>query len=193
MKASTVAASLAAATGAVAQRPMDMSICDYYTTALLKENNATNQETLLTLVVNTAVIGNYTMPNVGIKVPGILANGTGEYEGVSLLPYFSGGLVSTNAGGMPKAVNFLDDGGAAPLMMNKVSLSSSWTFSRALLTMLFLPACQRHQLGSVPSPHPPVPVLRWSFGLLPVRQHHYAVPGRDQPVQRPQVHGPEQG
>ncbi|KAK4617444.1 hypothetical protein CLAFUW4_11822 [Fulvia fulva] len=136
MKASTVAASLAAATGAVAQRPMDMSICDYYTTALLKENNATNQETLLTLVVNTAVIGNYTMPNVGIKVPGILANGTGEYEGVSLLPYFSGGLVSTNAGGMPKAVNFLDDGGAAPLMMNKPANGTNSAQYR-LLTHLY--------------------------------------------------------
>jgi len=50
---------LAAAVGsAVAQRPADMSICDYYTTALLMNNTAANQMTLLTLVVNTAVIGN---------------------------------------------------------------------------------------------------------------------------------------
>lgn len=41
-----------------AQRPSDTPICDYYTTALLKENNATNQRTLLTLLVNTVVIGN---------------------------------------------------------------------------------------------------------------------------------------
>ena len=46
---------LAAASGAaVAQRPTDQSICDYYTTALLKENTSKNQATLLTLVVNTA-------------------------------------------------------------------------------------------------------------------------------------------
>jgi hypothetical protein len=43
---------------AIAQRPSNTSICDYYTTALLKNNTAANQKTLLTLVVNTAVIGN---------------------------------------------------------------------------------------------------------------------------------------
>lgn len=74
----------------------------------------------MTLVVNTAVIGNYTQPNVGIAVPGIL-NPNATYMGtpVNLVPYFDGSLVSTNAGGMAKSVNFLDDGGAAPLMMNK--------------------------------------------------------------------------
>ena len=50
---------VAAAVGtAVAQRPANMSICDYYTTALLMNNSAANAYTLLTLVVNTAVIGN---------------------------------------------------------------------------------------------------------------------------------------
>jgi hypothetical protein len=36
----------ATATAVAAQRPANESICDYYTTALLKENNATNQDTL---------------------------------------------------------------------------------------------------------------------------------------------------
>lgn len=56
----------------------------------------------------------------GAKVPGILA--AGEYNGtaVDLLPYFNGGLASTNTGGsMGMSQNFLDDGGAVPLMMNK--------------------------------------------------------------------------
>lgn len=48
----------AAISGAVAQRPSNTSICDYYTTALLMNNTAENQLLLLTLVVNTAVIGN---------------------------------------------------------------------------------------------------------------------------------------
>ena len=91
-----------------------MSICDYYTTALLKVNNATNQMTLLTLVVNTAVIGNYTQPNVGIAVPGILTAGTYNGTKVNLLPYFDGTLKSSNRGGSSgMSVNFLDDGGAA--------------------------------------------------------------------------------
>jgi len=111
---------LAAAVGsAVAQRPANTSICDYYTTALLKNNTAANQMTLLTLVVNTAVIGNYTVPNVGIKVPGILAPGSVNGTMVELAPYFNGGLASTNMGGMMGiSVNFLDGGGAAPLMKN---------------------------------------------------------------------------
>jgi len=38
---------------------------------------------------------------------------------VNLLPYFSGGLASSNTGGMMGvSVNFLDGGGAVPLMKN---------------------------------------------------------------------------
>ncbi|KAG9254864.1 uncharacterized protein F5Z01DRAFT_99322 [Emericellopsis atlantica] len=109
----------AAATAVNAQRPSDESICDYYTTALLKENTAENQATLLTLVVNTVVIGNYTEPNVGIKVPGILAPGTVDGEDVNLMPYFSGELATTNRGGNQGVkVNFLDGGAAEPLKKN---------------------------------------------------------------------------
>jgi len=119
------------------QRPMNESICDYYTTALLMNNTAANQMTLLTLVVNTAVIGNYTQPNVGIMVPGILASGQMQ-EGVpiDLLKYFNGSLMSTNVGGNPRSVNFLDDGGAAPLMMNKPANGNS-SAQYFLLTHLY--------------------------------------------------------
>ncbi|MCJ1472810.1 hypothetical protein MMC13_001459 [Lambiella insularis] len=122
---------------ALAQRPSDVSICDYYTQALLKENSAANQYTLLTLVVNTAIIGNYTMPNVGISVPGILA--PGEYNGtkVNLLPYFDGGFASSNQGGSSGvAVNFLDDGGAAPLLKN-MPANGITSQQYALLTHLY--------------------------------------------------------
>jgi hypothetical protein len=111
--------SIALAGTVCAAAAQNMSVCDKYTTALLKENNATNQYTLLTLLVNTVVIGNYTQPNMN-AVPGILAKGTYEGEEVNLLPYFDGSLKSSNRGGSSGvAVNFLDDGGAAPLMMNK--------------------------------------------------------------------------
>jgi len=101
-----------AANAVLAQRPADMSICDYYTTALLMDNTAANQYMLLTLVVNTALIGNYTTPNVGIAVNGVLNPGTYNGTSINLLPYFDGSLASTNAGGSsgtPKS--FLDDGG----------------------------------------------------------------------------------
>lgn len=61
-----------------------------------------------------------TKPNVGIKVPGILAPGKINGTDVNLLPYFSGDLASTNRGGKKGvSVNFLDGGGAAPLMKSK--------------------------------------------------------------------------
>jgi hypothetical protein len=57
---SIIAATALASTVVAQGRPANVSICDYYTTALLKNNTAENQKTLLTLVVNTAVIGNCT-------------------------------------------------------------------------------------------------------------------------------------
>lgn len=124
MKALTFVAGLASL--AAAARPTDVSICDYYTKALLGADSAHHQKLLLILVVNTAVIGNYTTPNVGVTVPGILAPGEYDGESVNLLSYFNGGLESTNEGGKcGVSVNFLDGGGAAPLMMNKPADNTS--------------------------------------------------------------------
>ncbi|KZP34438.1 hypothetical protein FIBSPDRAFT_809691 [Athelia psychrophila] len=121
----TLAVLVAAATTTMAQRPTNTSICDYYTTALLTTNNATTQYTLLTLLVNTAVIGNYTQPNHN-AVPGILSpNGTFNGTAVNLVPYFSGALMSTNRNDTATSVNFLDDGGAAPLMKNMPAAGTS--------------------------------------------------------------------
>jgi hypothetical protein len=91
------------------------SLCDKYTVALLNDNTAANQYTLLQLIVNTVVIGNYTQPNVGISVPGILASAKFGGEDVMLLPYFNGCLRSSNRG-QPVAINFLDGGGAASVI-----------------------------------------------------------------------------
>ncbi|SCV70171.1 BQ2448_1565 [Microbotryum intermedium] len=128
---------LTLAASSLAQRPTNTSICDYYTTALLKNNTGANQLTLLTLLVNTAVIGNYSSINVGVAVPGIL-NPNGTYNGtvVNLVPYFSGALASTNRGGTGVSVNFLDGGGAAPLMNNTAANSNS-TNQYKLLTHLY--------------------------------------------------------
>ncbi|KAH8835858.1 hypothetical protein DL96DRAFT_1732902 [Flagelloscypha sp. PMI_526] len=121
-----------------AQRPDSTSICDYYTTALLKDNNSTNQYTLLTLLVNTAVIGNYTSnPGSMVAVPGILnPNGTVDGKKVNLVPYFSGALSSSNVNDVATAVNWLDDGGAAPLMANKPANGTS-SNQYTLLTHLY--------------------------------------------------------
>lgn len=63
MKIPSLLSSLAFAAVAMAGGSMP-SICDKYTTALLKQNTAANQQTLLTLVVNTAVIGNYVQQHL---------------------------------------------------------------------------------------------------------------------------------
>lgn len=137
MRTSTILAGLAATVPALAQRPANETICSYYTTALLTNNTAANQYTLLTLLVNTAVIGNYTKPNVGVSVAGILAKGTYNGTEVDLLPYFDGGLASSNRGGdSGVAVNFLDDGGAAPLLLNMPSNTNS-SNQYLLLTHLY--------------------------------------------------------
>lgn len=121
---------------ATAQRPEGTSICDFYTNALFDSSTAEDQYGLVTAVVNTAVIGNYTEPNQ-LAVPGILA--PGEYNGtqVNLLQYFNGDLASTNTGGdAGESVNFLDDGGAEPLTMN---MPASGTDSRQLYVSLAHP------------------------------------------------------
>ncbi|KAI0413530.1 hypothetical protein F5X98DRAFT_390717 [Xylaria grammica] len=137
MQFSKTAVLVVVANAVLAQRPSNISICDYYTTALLKDNTADNQATLLTLVVNTVVIGNYTQPNVGVSVPGILAPGTYDGADVNLLPYFTGELASSNRGGdHGVSVNFLDDGGAEPLKNNKPANSDS-SSQYFLLTHLY--------------------------------------------------------
>ncbi|KAL0933633.1 uncharacterized protein CTRU02_210432 [Colletotrichum truncatum] len=152
----TAAVTLALLGNAVAQRPTDTPICDYYTTALLKDNSAQNQYTLLTLLVNTVVIGNYTTPNVGVKVPGILAPGVYNNANVNLLPYFNGELKSSNRGGSSGvSVNFLDGGGAAPLMKN-MAANDEKSKQYFLLTHLYqffgaLLGCSKYGMAGFPS------------------------------------------
>ena len=115
---------LAAATNAFAQRPHSVSVCDYYSHALFKDNGGETQQKLLVYIVNTAVVGTYNNSHVinalGVEVPGILAPGDFNGTKVNLLPYFNGGFKSTNRGGSAGvAVTFLDGGGTKPLMNNK--------------------------------------------------------------------------
>lgn len=67
------------------------SVACFIPTALLKENSTTNRYALLTLVVNTVVIGDYAKPNIGIVVPGIFAKGKYNGTNIDLLSYFNGG------------------------------------------------------------------------------------------------------
>ncbi|ESZ90916.1 hypothetical protein SBOR_8688 [Sclerotinia borealis F-4128] len=123
---SLLAAALVLVGAVGAQRPKDTSICDYYTTALLKDNTATKQLILLTHLVNYALIGSYDKSNMGgLLFPGIFGGGTYNGIKVDLLPYFDGRLASTNVGNKPVTVNFLDDGGFRPLSQGLPSFGTT--------------------------------------------------------------------
>jgi hypothetical protein len=102
-------------------RPENISMCDYYTQVNFQSNTESNQHLLLQILTNTAIIGNYTTPNAGVKVNGFATPATVLGQNVQLLPYFDGGFASANVNGKAVAKNFLDDGGAAVLQLNKSS------------------------------------------------------------------------
>ncbi|KAJ3351317.1 hypothetical protein HDU91_006132, partial [Kappamyces sp. JEL0680] len=88
--------------------------------ALFNTVTEQNQAKLLTALVNTVVIGNYTPTANGRIVKGILAEQTFQGQQIKLLPFFTGDQGKTaniNGKAMDK-VNFLDGGGAAPLKQN---------------------------------------------------------------------------
>lgn len=118
---------LAVAGVAIALRPNDTTICDYYTPIITGEaNSPASQLKLMLLITHTFVLGNYPgAPNVGVDVVGVA--GPRNYSGheVNLLPYFTGGYVSTNQGGKAVAKNWLDDGGADALLANKPALTNT--------------------------------------------------------------------
>lgn len=123
-----------------AQRPPNISICDYYTprTAGLQytntplgNNTPIDQLSFLKVLVKTAIVGNCKSfisifqlisridlcadsqsitQTHGVHVPGMLKPGFYNGIKVNLLPYFNGDLESTNRGGKPVSVNFLDKG-----------------------------------------------------------------------------------
>jgi hypothetical protein len=52
------------------------SICNEHISIILGSDTPTNQRLLMMLFVNTALVGNYTAPNVGVGVNGIMWPGT---------------------------------------------------------------------------------------------------------------------
>ncbi|KAF2154482.1 hypothetical protein K461DRAFT_320591 [Myriangium duriaei CBS 260.36] len=98
---------------AAAGRPANTTICDFYTTALFKDNNSTNQRGLVAAVVNRAAAGNTT---ANPMLTGILAPGTFNGAPVDITPWFTGALNSSNTGGGAGfSLSFVDGGGLAAL------------------------------------------------------------------------------
>ncbi|KAJ3275084.1 hypothetical protein HDV01_001223 [Terramyces sp. JEL0728] len=113
-------------------------LCDKYTTALFKDNTEDNQLKLLTALVNTVVIGNFSATVNNQPVPGILAPATFNGQQVNMLPFFTGQQGATaNINGVATAgINFLDGGGADPLKQG-LPANSQNTRQFKLLTHLY--------------------------------------------------------
>ncbi|KAI1189119.1 hypothetical protein F5B17DRAFT_392497 [Nemania serpens] len=99
---------------AAADRPENVTACDFYTQKTIGDITPANQQLLMTLVLHSALLGPYSEYNT---VP--VDDFTGalhprQYQGsyVDLSVYFNGALASANTGkGHGEAVKFLDDGG----------------------------------------------------------------------------------
>jgi hypothetical protein len=101
------------------------SICNKYTPLILGSNAPINQRLLMALFVNTALVGNYTTPNTGIAVNGIMWPGEWNNSPINLMPWFNGDLASSNPCvddcGHGVSVNWLDGGGPDALRQNLTS------------------------------------------------------------------------
>lgn len=101
------------------------SLCNKYTSTILGSNTPTNQRLLMALFVNTALVGNYTTPNVGVAVNGIIWPGKWKGQPVNLMPWFNGELASSNPCaddcGHGVSVNWLNGGGPEAMRRNLTS------------------------------------------------------------------------
>ncbi|KAJ3155252.1 hypothetical protein HDU89_007443, partial [Geranomyces variabilis] len=88
-------------------------------------NTDANQLKLLTALVNTVIIGNYSATTNNKIVPGILQTATINGTTVNLAPFFSGAGKTTNRNGVATTMNFLDGGGGAPLANNTAATDTS--------------------------------------------------------------------
>jgi hypothetical protein len=99
----------------LAQRPSNLTICDYYALNLYGANTNTTQLKLMQSIVSLAYAGGANLPNVPTDLTGVFNPGTFNGTPVDLQSWFNGSKESTNLNGAPVATDWLDGGGLAPL------------------------------------------------------------------------------
>lgn len=108
------------ATRAAAQRPENVSACDYYTELKYGEPSPLNQYDMIQRIVSLAFAGSSSLPagNVSEKITGILNPGVEEETGtaVNLRPWFNGSIPSSNLNNQAVGIDWLDDGEVQPLL-----------------------------------------------------------------------------
>jgi hypothetical protein len=99
----------------LAQRPSNLTICDYYALSLYGANTNVTQLKLMQSIVSLAYAGGANLPNVSPDLTGIFNPGTFNGTPVDLQAWFNGSKASTNLNDAPVATDWLDGGALAPL------------------------------------------------------------------------------
>lgn len=106
---------LSVALPAMAQRPPTASVCDYYAMQLFGANTTEGQRGWIRRVVLTGFEGGTPLGNVSTGLTGIMRPGSFDNVNIDLMQYFNGSRASTNVNNSPIGINWLDQGGLAPL------------------------------------------------------------------------------
>ena len=100
---------------AAAQRPSNISLCDYYAEELYDASNNDTQFQLVQDIVALAFGGPPNSSSAYSNITGILNPGIFQNQKVNLRPWFNGSITSSNLNNAPAAINWLDGGGLEPL------------------------------------------------------------------------------
>lgn len=97
----------------LAQRPSNVSICDYYALNKYGTNSSDSQLQLIQSIVALAFGGAFNLSNY--TVTGILNKGTFQTTTVELRQFFNGSIQSSNLNNQPVGIDWLDGGALEPL------------------------------------------------------------------------------
>ena len=97
----------------LAQRPSNVSICDYYATSKYGTNSSDTQLQLIQSIVALAFGGSFNLSQY--SVTGILNQGTFQTTTVDLRQFFNGSIQSSNLNNQPVAIDWLNGGALDPL------------------------------------------------------------------------------
>ena len=116
LRLSAVIACLAILFGSgYAQRPTNASVCDYYAQTKYGANSSATQLKFIQNVVALAFEGGSRLSNIPPELTGILRPGKHNGANIDLQQYFNGSRASTNVNNAAIGINWLDQGGTAPL------------------------------------------------------------------------------
>jgi hypothetical protein len=111
-----------------AQRPSDVTICDFYAEQRYGSSDEGAQFQLIQGIVSYAFGGSMGLTNLSADITGILHPGVFEDIPVDLQPWFNGSKQSTNLNNQPIGINWLDSGGMDPLYAYLSGQTANVTF-----------------------------------------------------------------